>query len=45
MPASHLAMDELIISFQGRTKHNIKIHGKPIKEEFKMWCLNFKGYI
>ena len=45
IPTSHVAMDELMISFQGRTKHNIKIWGKPIKEGFKMWCLGFKGYI
>ena len=34
-----------MIPFQGRTKHLIKIKGKPIKEGFKMWCLGFKGYI
>ena len=44
-PASWLAVDELMIPFQGRTKHNIKIQGKPIKEGFKMWCLGFKGFI
>ena len=44
-PASWLAVDELMIPFQGRTKHSIKIRGKPIKEGFKMWCLGFKGYI
>ena len=45
VPASWLVVDELMIPFQGRTKHNIKIRGKPIKEGFKMWCLSFKGYI
>ena len=45
VPASWLAVDELMIPFQGRTKHNIKIQGKPIKEGFKMWCLGFSGYI
>ena len=45
IPTSHVAVDELMISFQGRTKHNIKIRGKPIKEGFKMWCLGFGGYI
>ena len=44
-PANWLAVDELMIPFQGRTKHSIKIRGKPIKEGFKMWCLGFKGYI
>ena len=43
--ASWLAVDELMIPFQGRTKHSIKIKGKPIKEGFKMWCIGFKGYI
>ena len=43
--ASWLVVDELMIPFQGRTKHNIKIRGKPIKEGFKMWCLGFKGFI
>ena len=45
MPASYLAVDELMIPFQGRTVHNIKIRSKPIKEGFKIWCLGFKGYI
>ena len=45
VPASWLAVDELMIPFQGRTKHSIKIRGKPIKEGFKMWCLGFGGYI
>ena len=44
-PASWLAVDELMIPFQGRTKHSIKIKGKPIKEGFQIWCLGFKGYI
>ena len=44
-PASWLAVDELMVPFQGRSKHSIKIRGKPIKEGFKMWCLGFKGYI
>lgn len=44
-PASWLAVDELMIHFQGRTKHIIKIKEKPIKEGFKIWCLGFKGYI
>ena len=44
-PASWLAVDELMVPFQGRSKHSIKIKGKPIKEGFKMWCLGFKGYI
>ena len=34
-----------MVAFQGRTKHSIKIKGKPIKEGFKMWCLGFGGYI
>ena len=45
VPASWLVVNELMIPFQGRTKHNIKIRGKPIKEGFKMWCLGFVGFI
>ena len=44
-PASWLAVDELMVAFQGWTKHSIKIKGKPVKEGFKMWCLGFGGYI
>jgi len=44
-PASWLAVDELMIAYQGRSKHTIKIKNKPIKEGFKMWCLGFRGYI
>src|SRR6185312_9450943 len=42
---SWLAVDELMIAYQGRTKHTIKIKNKPVKEGFKMWCLGFRGYI
>ena len=35
-PTSWLVVNELMIPFQGRSKHLIKIKGKPIKEGFKM---------
>jgi Transposase IS4 len=44
-PASWLVVNELIIAYQGRWKHTIKNKNKPVKEGFKMWCLDFKGYI
>ena len=43
--ATWLAVDELMVVFQGQTKHSIKIKDKSIKEGFKIWCLEFGGYI
>ena len=44
-PASWLAVDELMVAFQGRSAHTIKIKNKPISEGFKFWCIGFNGYI
>jgi Transposase IS4 len=44
-PASWLAVDEMMIPFQGRSLHTVKMKNKPIKEGFKMWALGFNGYI
>ena len=44
-PASWLAVDELMVAYQSRTKDTIKIKNKREKEGFKMWCLGFREYI
>jgi hypothetical protein len=42
---SHLAIDEAMIAFTGRTDHTIKIKNKPISQGFKIWVLAEKGYV
>lgn len=42
---SHLAIDEAMISYRGRTKHRVKLPNKPIKEGYKVWVLRDSGYV
>jgi Transposase IS4 len=44
-PSTWIAVDEMMVAFQGRSSHTIKIKNKPIKEGFKLWVLGFQGYI
>lgn len=44
MPCSHLAIDESMVAFRGRTFHKVKLPHKPIKEGYKMWVLGDGGY-
>lgn len=44
-PGSHLAIDEAMIAFRGRSHHKIKLPNKPIKEGFKIWGIGDSGYI
>jgi hypothetical protein len=45
LPASWLAVDEIMVSFKGRSIHTMKIKNKPINEGFKIWVFNFNSYI
>lgn len=45
VPATWVAVDEMMIPFRGRTAHTLKIKNKPVKEGFKIWALAFSGYI
>ena len=42
---THVAIDEAIIAYRGRTKHTIKIKNKPISEGYKVWVLAEAGYV
>jgi type III secretory pathway component EscR len=34
-----------MVAFEGRSKHTIKLKGKPIDTGYKIWCLGDYGYI
>ena len=42
---THVAIDEAMIAYRGRTKHTIKIKNKPISEGYKVWVLAEAGYV
>ena len=42
---THIAIDEAMIAYRGRTKHTIKIKNKPISEGYKVWVLAEAGYV
>jgi Transposase IS4 len=44
-PSSHLAIDEAMIAYRGRTSHKVKLPNKPIKEGYKVWVLGDNGYV
>jgi Transposase IS4 len=44
-PSSHLAIDESMIAYRGRSSHKVKLPNKPIKEGYKVWVLGDAGYV
>ena len=44
-PGTHLAVDETIQRYMGRSKEIVNIPSKPTPEGFKIWVLANKGYI
>ena len=44
-PSSHVAIDEAMVAFKGRSRHIIKIKNKPIDTGYKLWCIGDHGYI
>ena len=44
-PSSHIAIDEAMVPFEGRSRHIIKIKRKPINTGYKLWCIGDHGYI
>ena len=44
-PGSHLAIDESMIPYRGRSNHTVKMKNKPIPEGYKVWVLAEQGYI
>jgi hypothetical protein len=44
-PSTHIAIDECIAGFSGRTSDTVIIKSKPTPEGFKLWCIASFGYI
>jgi Transposase IS4 len=44
-PSSHVAIDEAMVAFKGRSRDIIKIKGKPIDTDYKLWCIGDHGYV
>ena len=44
-PGTHLAIDEVMLAFRGRSKDTTKLKNKPIGEGFKNWVLAEHGYV
>jgi hypothetical protein len=44
-PGTHLCIDEIMLAYEGRSKHTTKLKNKPIKERYKNWALAEHGYI
>ena len=42
---THIAIDEAMIAYRGRSPDTIKIKNKPISEGFKVWVLVETGYV
>jgi Transposase IS4 len=45
LPSSHLAINEAMIAYKGRTLNKVKLLNKPIKEGYKVWVLGDASYI
>jgi len=44
-PSSHIAIDEAMVAFDGRSKDTVKLKGKPIDTGYKLWYIGDHGYI
>jgi hypothetical protein len=42
---THVAIDETILAFSGRSEDTVKMKNKPIEERFKIWVLADLGYV
>jgi hypothetical protein len=45
IPPTWYSIDELVIPFQGRSIHIMKVPGKPIDHGYKVWPLGYSGYL
>ena len=43
-PGTHVAVDEAMTKWTGRSKHTIELPDKPIPKGYKIWVLAYKGY-
>ncbi|CAG8633738.1 21905_t:CDS:2 [Dentiscutata erythropus] len=44
IPASNLAIDEMIVCFSGRSAHTFRIKNKPTPEDYRILSLCESGY-
>ena len=44
LPATEIAVDEMMVKFMGNSSHTIKIKYKPIKQGYKIFALCWWGY-
>jgi Transposase IS4 len=44
-PSSHIAIDEAMVPFEGRSPDTVKLKHKPIDVGYKLWCIGDHGYI
>ena len=44
-PGSNVSINEMMIKFQGRSQHIVKMPKKPIKRGYKVWALCERGYL
>jgi len=44
LPATEIAVDEMMVKFMGKSSHTIKIKNKPIKQGYKIFALCWRGY-
>jgi hypothetical protein len=44
-PGSHLAVDEAMCPYTGRSSHTVKMKNKPVKQGYKIWVLSDRGYV
>ncbi|RPA90174.1 hypothetical protein L873DRAFT_1783116, partial [Choiromyces venosus 120613-1] len=43
-PGTHVAIDEMMVKFSGRSKHTVQIPSKPIPVGYKVIALCYDGY-
>jgi Transposase IS4 len=44
-PSAHIAIDEAMVPFEGRSPDTVKLKNKPIDVGYKLWCIGDHGYI
>jgi len=44
LPASQVAVDEMMVRFTGRSQHTVRMPSKPIPEGYKIYALCDRGY-
>jgi Transposase IS4 len=44
-PSFHIAIDEAMIPFTGRSKHTVKIKNELINKGYKLWAIGDHDYI